>query len=193
MRVVIATKQQKSAWASSSWKHLSQSPHYFNRNNLKMASKLNINYLNLEFSRFMGFLLMEVLLFNEKHVLIGLFLPDSDSSVTANGLFPALPSSDTRYQRFREVLIWAVYWDDQIEVWRSEFVSRATFQGSRVCATGVGHPLLQWGIGDCHLHSEIWLFIVDSEWTRGLHLIGCGRSESWVWGLKRSSFCLAHQ
>lgn len=48
---------------------------------------------------------MEVLLFNEKHVLIGLFLPDSNSSMTANGLFPALPSSDTRYQRFREVLI----------------------------------------------------------------------------------------
>lgn len=61
-----------------------------------MASKLNINYLNLEFSRFKGFLLMEVLLFNEKHVLIGLILSDSNSSVTANGLFPALPSSDTR-------------------------------------------------------------------------------------------------
>lgn len=38
-----------------------------------MASKLNINYLNLEFSRFKGFLLMEVLLFirDARYIYIG--------------------------------------------------------------------------------------------------------------------------
>lgn len=65
---------------------------------------------------------------------------------------------------------------DQTQVWSSGLVSRATVQGSSGCPLSGGQLPDRKGIGGCHLHSEVLLFIVDSELTGGLRLFGWGTS-----------------